>query len=609
MRLSALRTAGLLRLDAPALFGRTFRPIISLLSRAAAWPAARVHWKIILPYALLVLILGGAATYLATGVVTGSLRERVDNQLVQAARVSTDATARWERRNIESVRALSFTEGLGEAVVARDPARIGRLIEGTAANNGIEYLEVLDKDGARLKAIYLADASLTEYRDIVNADTPTTWDPVREVIHSADGEGGKATSIVETSMGAVFYTAGAIRSGDGTVIGAVLVGASLQTVVEEMKTEALADITVYAPDGEVQATTFPRTETDTAAQADLSLPEAEVAGAFERGGIFREPRTIWGRDYNVLYAPLLVQGKELGSFSAALPADFIMEAESDTRWKMVALFALGMTAILAVGFYLSRAITNPVQSLMRTAERVSAGDFTARTRIKSSDEIGRLGAAIDQMTETLQGQYLGTLRALASAVANKDPVTLGHSMRVGQFAAMLGRHFQLDDRTLAQLEIGGYLHDVGKIGIRDSVRLKLGALTPKQRHLIESHPHLDIFAEQRDDIRAPVRAFVEGGRGADSGRGLTVGNEEGPIVARIVEVADLYDAIRFGDAQTGAFTPDQALAFLRTHVGAVISIGMLEALAAVVPEWERRRASESELLRHTAPETPDNDSS
>ena len=74
-------------------------------------------------------------------------------------------------------------------------------------------------------------------------------------------------------------------------------------------------------------------------------------------------------------------------------------------------------------------------------------------------------------------------------------------------------------------------------------------------------------------------------------------NEQGTIVARIVEAADLYDAVRLGDSQLGGFTSEQALTFLRTHVGAVISIGMLEALAAVVPAWEQRRASDPMLQR------------
>jgi HD-GYP domain-containing protein (c-di-GMP phosphodiesterase class II) len=233
---------------------------------------------------------------------------------------------------------------------------------------------------------------------------------------------------------------------------------------------------------------------------------------------------------------------------------------------------------------------------VRTAKEVTAGDFTARANLKSKDEIGRLGTAVDQMTETLQGQYLGTLRALASAVANKDPITR-HSVRVGRLAMMLGRHFELDDRTLAQLEIGGYLHDVGKIGIRDSVRLKLDALTSGQRRLLETHPHLDLLASGQEEIGASVRRFVENGRDSNSQRHLEAGDEEGVIVARIVEVADLYDAIRLGGPSLGGFTPDQALAFLRTQVGSLLSIGMLEALAAVAPEWEHRRANEPGLRR------------
>src|SRR5439155_525127 len=141
-----------------------------------------------------------------------------------------------------------------------------------------------------------------------------------------------------------------------------------------------------------------------------------------------------------------------------------------------------------------------------------------------------------------QGQYLGTLRALASAVANKDPVTLGHSVRVGQLAAMLGRHFQLDERTIAQLEMGGYLHDLGKIGIRDSVRLKLEALTPQQRNLLEHHPHLDLLASANEGTRVPLDSLRKPASYS------AAFNEQGTIVARIVEAADLYDAVGVGSA-------------------------------------------------------------
>src|SRR5438034_3854378 len=338
------------------------------------------------------------------------------------------------------------------------------------------------------------------------------------------------------------------------------------------------------------ATSFVQPREAGSKEADLS-PPPETVSAINRGGVYREQRTIWGGDYNVLYAPLLIQGARIGAYSVALPGDYIVEAQDAARWKMALLFGIAMLAVLAIGFYISRAITRPVDRLMLAAEQVAAGDFTARANIKSQDEVGRLGAAIDHMTGTLQGQYVGTLRALASAVANKDPVTLGHSVRVGQLAAMLGRHLQLYERTIAQLEMGGYLHDLSKIGIRDSERLKLEALTPQQRDLLERHPHLNLLASGSAETRPPVAGF------AKPRSYSTPFNEEGTIVARIVEAADLYDAVRLGAPQLGGFTSDQALTFLRTHVGAVISIGMLDALAAVVPAWERRRASDPMLQR------------
>jgi HAMP domain-containing protein len=322
-----------------------------------------------------------------------------------------------------------------------------------------------------------------------------------------------------------------------------------------------------------------------------------MTSAFEQSGAYREPKSVWGRDYEVLYAPLLLQGKEIGAYSVALPADFILQAQSDTRWKMALLFGLGMAAVLGVGLFVSRHITGRVDGLMRTAEQVTTGDFAARANITSRDEIGRLGAAIDNMTKTLQGQYLGTLRALASAVANKDPVTLGHSVRVGQLATMLGRHFELDERTLAQLEISGYLHDMAKLGIRDSARLKLEALTPAQRQLLESHPHLNLLASGGEETGAPEGSLLKSGRQPNSLSRSVAFNEESVIVHHIVEAADLYDAFRLGDPKVGGFTSEQTLTFLRTQAGAVIPIGMLDALAAVIPEWEHQRANDPKLQR------------
>jgi len=573
----------------PGQFARMPNAIGSLIASLAALPGRHLRWKIVLPYAFLALILGCAATYLATGVITSSLRERSDNQLVESARVSSDTLARLERKHLETVRAIIFSDGVPAAIDARDSTHLGALVEGIAANDGVQYLQVLDTSGQRLKAIQLTAPKTVEYGDMTDFDTPGTWSPVQQAIATAPNGGGKATEIVQTAGGPVLYTAGVVESG-GRVVGVVLIGTSLRTLVAEMKAESLADVTIYGDQQAPSATSFVQAREAGSREADLSAPP-EAISAFDRGGVYREQRTIWGRDYNVLYAPLLIQGARIGSYSVALPADFIVEAQNAARWKMALLFGIAMLAVLAIGFYVARKITRPVDRLMFAAEQVSAGDFTARANIKSQDEIGRLGAAIDHMTDTLQAQYVGKTRALASAVPDKDPVTLGHSVRVGQLAAMLGRHFQLDERTIAQLEMGGYLHDLSKIGIRDSARLDLEALTSQQRAVLENHPHLDLLASGNAETTVPVGSFRK-----PTSYSVPF-NEEGTIVARIVETADLYDAVRLGGRQLGGFTSEETLTFLRTHVGAVISIGMLEALAAVAPAWEQRRANDPMLQR------------
>ena len=185
MRSNAFRTSRPLAFHRLGRFGGAGGWLASSLARSAACPDRHLRWKIILPYAVLALILGCTATYLATGLITSSLRERFDNQLVESARVSADALARQERKHLETVRAITYTEGVAEAIAARDSARAGHADRGQAANNEVQYLQVLDADGARVKAIYLADPQTVEYRDITDADQPATWAPVQQAIASA----------------------------------------------------------------------------------------------------------------------------------------------------------------------------------------------------------------------------------------------------------------------------------------------------------------------------------------------------------------------------------------------------------------------------------------
>jgi len=578
---------------------RQLQPLIAAASRVAAVPAQHLRWKVILPYALLVLVLAGVATYLVTRVVVGSLGERFDNQLVEASRVAADGVVRRERKQLEVVRAVAFTEGLAAAVQSDDAAGARELARGAVANAGIERLEILRADGSRLTTFVLSDTEGVTYEEISDTDDTSNWSLVRSVLAPTSGAGearDKEAAIVETSAGQVLYTASPVYAGE-TVVGAVLAGTTLHSLVREIKQEALADITLYESSGEPLGTTFVIPGATSESEADLGVPGDLLPAIGTAGVTLREHRPLWGHGYDLVYSPLVVRGRNVGIYSVGLPTDFIFAAQSDARWQMALLFGLGMASVLAVGLILARVITEPLFRVIRMAERVSAGDFTARATVTSRDEIGKLAAAINQMTDRMQGQYLASLRALASALAGSDPATLGHSIRVGQLALMLGRHMDLDDKTLAQLEIGGYLHDIGRIGIRDKSLLKRDALADLEREFFDDHPHIRISTNEHENIERPVLAFVESQdfRGKEEA-GSALG-EDLPLIARIVTVADMYDALTLPRNGGRRLSQDEALAIIRSHAGRGLHFGTVEKLAVILPEWERRRESEPGLAK------------
>jgi len=306
-----------------------------------AWPFRHIRWKIVLPYAFLTVVLAAAGSYVATHLVTGSLAERFDNQLAEAGRVVADAVVRKERDHLETVRAVAFTEGVPEAVQGADQATLAKLVEPIAANDKVERLEILGAAGQRLKAFSLTNANTLVYEELSDSDNPAAWPLVQKAVRGeADHLGDKYAQIVATSDGFVLYTSGPIISG-GKVVGAVLVGTTLDSFVKQTKAAALADVTVYDFDGRSLASTFAQPDEASAAEARLDVG-AEVLDDATAGITTREGRTLWGRDYDLVYGRLQVRDQAVGLYSAGLPTDFMFSAGTATRTRVALLFGVGM---------------------------------------------------------------------------------------------------------------------------------------------------------------------------------------------------------------------------------------------------------------------------
>jgi HD-GYP domain-containing protein (c-di-GMP phosphodiesterase class II) len=145
----------------------------------------------------------------------------------------------------------------------------------------------------------------------------------------------------------------------------------------------------------------------------------------------------------------------------------------------------------------------------------------------------------------LKALLVGLTQSLANALDAKDPYTLGHSERVARVAVELGKEMGMRGEELGQVYLAGLLHDVGKIGVQDSILQKRGALTPEEQEQVRQHVLIGywILAELRP-IRHLLPAVLHHHERYDgSGYPAGLSRDKIPLLARVLAVADAYDAM------------------------------------------------------------------
>src|SRR5579871_5878125 len=157
----------------------------------------------------------------------------------------------------------------------------------------------------------------------------------------------------------------------------------------------------------------------------------------------------------------------------------------------------------------------------------------------------RASAAIRDAHAGLQRANVEFIETLASALYARDPYTAGHSRRVSEYACAIAGFMGLGQAELSEIRIGALLHDVGKIGISDVILLKPGRLTEEENVLIQQHPTIGRRILEGMNAFEPYLAVVELHHENWDGTGYPHGlrAEQTPLTARIVKIADAYDAM------------------------------------------------------------------
>ena len=171
--------------------------------------------------------------------------------------------------------------------------------------------------------------------------------------------------------------------------------------------------------------------------------------------------------------------------------------------------------------------------------------------------------------ENLQSAYLQFVGSLASALDARDPYTAGHSHRVSQLSCAIAVALKLPPSDIERIRIGALLHDIGKIGIADAVLQKPGRLTAEEFALVCQHPVIGKKILEGVGGFAPYLGAVELHHENWDGTGYPHGQkaEETPIDARIIHVADAYDAMTTNRSYRRGMTHETAASILVEYAG------------------------------------------
>lgn len=235
-------------------------------------------------------------------------------------------------------------------------------------------------------------------------------------------------------------------------------------------------------------------------------------------------------------------------------------------------------------------LTKPIEltDLSNAIERsLKRRDTMTQNREISSwlkEEVQRRTEEAEREREKQQQLTIATLEALINAQEAKNPFLSGHSARVAAFAASVAHHLDLSDDEVEEIRMAGRLHDLGKIGIRESVLDKKGRLSEDEYEHVKQHVLIgwQILAplQHLGSILSYVRSHHERWDGSGYPDGLA--EEDIPLGARILCASDVYDALTTSRPYQKKLHPENAVERMNHIAGKVIDPNVLAAMQSAV---------------------------
>lgn len=364
-----------------------------------------------------------------------------------------------------------------------------------------------------------------------------------------------------------------------TVVAQNRTGHAVFAVDRTARVIASTDVARIAPGSDVSDSALAQRFLSSEGRTRETLPYVDLSGDTEQSYL----------------ASYVTTGQGWGVFVRAKQREVYLPVQAMTEGTINwSLAVLGLAALLALFF--ARTLSNPINRLAAASSAFARGDFSARAEVTSGNEIGLLAETFNTMADQIESHigrlrkaaeennelFLGTIRALAQAIDAKDPYTRGHSVRVNRYSVIIAQTMNLSRKEIRDIHVASLLHDVGKIGINEAVLNKPGKLTDEEFALIKTHPVLgaNIMSpiKQMESIIPGLRWHHERWGGGGYPDGLK--GEEIPLMARIIAVADTFDAITTCRPYQATMPIDEAFETIRRLTGPNLEESVVAAFFA-----------------------------
>lgn len=524
-----------------------------------------IRYKIILPFAVLLIFVGVIGTGVATARLTDAADAVFDANLLRSSLVANQSMAQLEAARMADLRQATDTVGVPEALASGDIGGLTRLLTPIAANlkptvSSIQLvvLDIRGEDVLRVESTRdgLGSASVTD------AGAFTAEPAVVKVLAGeTDAQGERRIFLSPTGAQPALYWAGPVHVAGGRIVGAVLVGESLAEIAAAVPGSALYDIS-----GTPLAS---------------GLPSAPLATDAIRRQVttlkaVRMDDTRGDHAYGALFSTWIMRGSQLGYLAVQANADPLLSLVAQLRLVLTLVFTAAALLTLLVGTVTASRLTRPIDLLVRSMRAVSAGDLRHRAAVVSRDEIGYLArtfndvtASLEEKTGALEETTFASMEALARAIDARDASTFGHSARVAAISVEIADAMQLTAKDREALRRAALLHDIGKIGVEDKVLRKPSPLTAAEAGEMREHPRIgyDMLKGLRFLQPSLPGVLYHHERWDGAGYPTGLAGTAIPLPVRILAVADVFDAMTSDRPYREGLSYEAATAAIRIEAG------------------------------------------